>query len=123
MDGNCDGCWEETFLNHADSKPKGPEALSLDITFPGFDHVYGLPERATSLALKATTAGEPYRLYNLDVFEYLHESPFGLYGSIPFLVAHKAGLTAGVFWCAAPPELELPALSLSSQHCGCAHST
>jgi hypothetical protein len=42
--------------------------------------------------------GEPYRLYNLDVFEYLHESPFGLYGSIPFMTAHKAGLTTGVFW-------------------------
>lgn len=41
---------------------------------------------------------EPYRLYNLDVFEYLHESPFGLYGSIPLMVAHKQGLTTGVFW-------------------------
>lgn len=41
---------------------------------------------------------EPYRLYNLDVFEYLHESPFGLYGSIPFMLAHKLGLTTGVFW-------------------------
>ncbi len=41
---------------------------------------------------------EPYRLYNLDVFEYLHESPFGLYGSIPYMVAHKQGLTTGVLW-------------------------
>ncbi|KAJ9510644.1 hypothetical protein QJQ45_027546, partial [Haematococcus lacustris] len=163
-DGSCDGCWEETFLSHTDSKPKGPEALSLDIGFPGADHVYGLPERATSLALKPTTGGgwlaglggrpdpaspcltlvsilpnspptaqqylapplpwlllpsavpedvpaaaaaagvlggvpgEPYRLYNLDVFEYLHESPFGLYGSIPFMLAHKMGQTSGVFW-------------------------
>lgn len=31
----CDGCWEETFLEHHDSKPKGPEAISLDISFPG----------------------------------------------------------------------------------------
>mmetsp|Transcript_27755 Transcript_27755/g.70759 ORF Transcript_27755/g.70759 Transcript_27755/m.70759 type:complete len:905 (-) Transcript_27755:229-2943(-) len=96
---DCDGCWEETFLGHTDSKPKGPEAMSLDLSFPGFDHVYGLPERATSLALKPTPADtEPYRLYNLDVFEYLHESPFGLYGSIPLMVAHKLGLTTGVFW-------------------------
>jgi mannosyl-oligosaccharide alpha-1,3-glucosidase len=43
---------------------------------------------------------EPYRLYNLDVFEYLHDSPFGLYGSIPLMLAHKAGLTVGAFWCA-----------------------
>ena len=41
---------------------------------------------------------EPYRLYNLDVFEYLSESPFGLYGAIPMMLAHKAGLTTGVFW-------------------------
>lgn len=31
----CDGCWEESFLNHRDSKPYGPEAISLDISFPG----------------------------------------------------------------------------------------
>ena len=43
---------------------------------------------------------EPYRLYNLDVFEYLHESPFGLYGSIPFMLGHRTGLTIGAFWCA-----------------------
>jgi len=99
---SCDGCYEETFLGNQDSKPRGPQAVSLDIIFPGFDHVYGLPEHATSLVLKPTIGAgiesEPYRLYNLDVFEYLHESPFGLYGSIPFMVAHKAGLTTGVFW-------------------------
>jgi len=38
------------------------------------------------------------RLYNLDVFEYLDESPFGLYGSIPFMLAHQPGLTVGAFW-------------------------
>ena len=43
---------------------------------------------------------EPYRLYNLDVFEYLHDSPFGLYGSIPFMLGHRPGLTIGAFWCA-----------------------
>lgn len=41
---------------------------------------------------------EPYRLYNLDVFEYLSHSPFGLYGSIPLLLAHRAAQTLGVFW-------------------------
>lgn len=50
------------------------------------------------LRLTAAAESEPYRLYNLDVFEYLHESPFGLYGSIPMMVAHKAGLTTGVLW-------------------------
>ncbi len=32
------------------------------------------------------------------MFEYLDESPFGLYGSIPLLLAHKQGLTVGAFW-------------------------
>jgi len=38
-------------------------------------------------------------MYNLDVFEYLIDHPFGLYGTIPLMLAHKAGLTTGVFWC------------------------
>ncbi|MEW5317328.1 MAG: hypothetical protein WDW38_008637 [Sanguina aurantia] len=104
QEGDPAGWWDESFNGHLDSKPKGPESMSLDLSFPGCDHVYGLPERATSLALKATTGlplKEPYRLYNLDVFEYLEESPFGLYGAIPMMLAHKAGLTTGVF-CALP---------------------
>ena len=43
---------------------------------------------------------EPYRLYNLDVFEYLPDSPFGLYGSVPYLLGLSAatGRTVGAFW-------------------------
>ena len=44
------------------------------------------------------TTSEPYRLYNLDVFEYTADSPFGLYGSIPFMWAHRLGATVGAFW-------------------------
>ena len=95
----CDGCWDETFRGFRDSKPKGPEAISLDISFPGSEHVYGIPEHATNFALKPTSPHkEPYRMYNLDVFEYLDSSSFGLYGAIPMMMAHKAGLTTGVFW-------------------------
>ncbi|GJP77199.1 hypothetical protein CLOP_g7625 [Closterium sp. NIES-67] len=97
-----DESWEETFKGHFDSKPRGPEAISFDVTFHGAQNVYGIPERATSLSLRPTKGpgvhSEPYRLYNLDVFEYLHESPFGLYGSIPMMLAHSAARTTGVFW-------------------------
>jgi hypothetical protein len=59
------GWWAETFLTHHDSKPKGPEAISLDIEFPSARHVYGIPEHATDLALRPTAgegvASEPYR--------------------------------------------------------------
>lgn len=44
------------------------------------------------------TYDEPYRLYNLDVFEYIMDSPMALYGSIPFMMSHKKGLSSGVFW-------------------------
>ena len=104
QEGDPEGWWAESFKTHHDSKPRGPEAISFDVSFSGFDHVYGIPERATSLSLKptrdsnGTALSEPYRLYNLDVFEYLAESPFGLYGSIPLLLAQRAGQTAGVFW-------------------------
>ncbi|GAA5895979.1 hypothetical protein JCM6882_005578 [Rhodosporidiobolus microsporus] len=97
-----DGMWDEGFQGKRDSKPKGPESLSLDITFPGYEHVYGIPEHASSLSLKQTRGGDgaytdPYRLYNLDVFEYEADSEMALYGSVPFMQAHRAGSTVGVF--------------------------
>ena len=38
----------------------------------GFRHAYGLPEHADSFSLKSTVGQtDPYRLFNLDVFEYV----------------------------------------------------
>ena len=48
---------------------------------------------------------QPYRLYNLDVFEYVDDSTFGLYGAVPLLLAHRAGLTVGAFWCLSSARL------------------
>lgn len=96
--------WEERFKSHVDSRPYGPQSISFDVSFYGADFVSGIPEHATGLALKATRGpgvehSEPYRLFNLDVFEYLHESPFGLYGSIPFMMSHgKSQGSSGFFW-------------------------
>lgn len=94
--------WEESFRSHTDSRPHGPQSISFDVSFHGADHVYGIPEHATSLALKPTRGpditSEPYRLFNLDVFEYIEESPFGLYGSIPFMLSHSALRSTGFFW-------------------------
>lgn len=44
------------------------------------------------------SGGDPYRLYNLDVFEYELDNPMALYGSIPFMVAHSVHKSVGVFW-------------------------
>ncbi|KAG9291649.1 hypothetical protein G9A89_022068 [Geosiphon pyriformis] len=98
-----DGSWEESFNGKTDSKPNGPESIALDISFPGFSNVYGIPEHASSLSLKETRGAdgaytEPYRLYNLDVFEYDMDSPMSLYGSIPFMMAHRKGATAAILW-------------------------
>ncbi|KAJ3857710.1 glycoside hydrolase family 31 protein [Lentinula lateritia] len=97
-----DAYWEEKFSSWTDSKPKGPESLSLDITFPNHGTVYGIPQHATNLSLPSTTGDspsytDPFRLYNADVFEYLASSPMSLYGSIPVMHAHSADTTVGVF--------------------------
>jgi alpha 1,3-glucosidase len=76
----------------------------LDITFPAAEHVYGIPEHASPLSLRTTRGGpnaytDPYRLYNLDVFQHESDSPMALYGSVPLMLAHrKPGRTVGVFW-------------------------
>jgi alpha 1,3-glucosidase len=46
--------WDESFGGNTDSKPRGPESIALDISFPGYEHVYGIPEHADSLSLKET---------------------------------------------------------------------
>ena len=122
------GDWSETFNGHTDTRKRGPMGVAFDVTFPSASDVYGIPERATTLSLKPTrayegeskswfrttssdaqssrketTLGEPYRLYNLDVFEYLEESAFGLYGSIPMITAHGVSsngvaTTAGLYF-------------------------
>ncbi|XP_058518880.1 neutral alpha-glucosidase AB isoform X3 [Ochotona princeps] len=92
------GAWEETFKTHADSKPHGPTSVGLDFSLPGMEHVYGIPEHAEPLRLKVTEDGEPYRLYNLDVFQYELYNPMALYGSVPVLLAHNAHRDLGIFW-------------------------
>lgn len=46
--------WEETFGGNTDSKPRGPESVGLDITFPDYKFVFGIPEHADSMSLKET---------------------------------------------------------------------
>lgn len=87
----------DNFGGHRDSMPRGARSVGLDIAFPYAQHVYGIPEHATSLSLPTTAPGsagqqahygEPYRLYNLDVFEYEIGNTMALYGNIPLLLAH-----------------------------------
>lgn len=81
-----------------DSIPFGPESIGLDFTFSNYENVYGIPEHADSLRLRDTTDRDPYRLFNVDVFEYNVNSTFPMYGSIPLMIASKAESSVGLFW-------------------------
>ena len=59
QEGDAEGLFEESFKSHSDSKPKGPQALGFDVSFPGASHVYGIPEHATNMSLKATVGVRP----------------------------------------------------------------
>jgi len=112
-DGKVEG-WEESFGGHTDKKKFGPSSIGLDVAFHGSvgapRTLYGIPEHATDFALKDTleadgeggakkkAATDPYRLYNLDVFEYELDNPMALYGAIPVLVAPSKHNTVGMFW-------------------------
>ncbi|KAI2801451.1 hypothetical protein BLOT_011003 [Blomia tropicalis] len=95
-----ESCWEEQFKSSTDSKPNGPMSVGMDFTFVDFDHVYGIPSHADSFALRNTKGTtDPYRLYNVDIFEYEVNSPMSLYGAYPLMIAHSAKpLTVGLFW-------------------------
>lgn len=88
--------------NFKDSKndklPLGPESVALDFTFHNFTHVYGIPEHADSLSLKDTKDDDPYRLFNVDIFEYETQSKLPMYGSIPLMIGVSPKCSASIFW-------------------------
>ncbi|CAG9326902.1 unnamed protein product [Blepharisma stoltei] len=91
--------WNENFKQFNDKKQFGPSSIALDFTFVNSTHIFGIPEHADSLALKDTVKSEPYRLYNLDVFEYELNERMALYGSIPFILSRTIKkFSSGVFW-------------------------
>jgi alpha 1,3-glucosidase len=101
------GEWEEKWDKKPDSKPKGPEALSLDMFFPGKQFLFGIPEHASPLNLRSTKGEkegdftDPYRLMNTDVFEYDADSPMSLYGSVPIIHAQSATGSVSAFFLSA----------------------
>ena len=48
--------------------------------------------------METCRGGEPYRLYNLDVFQYELYNRMALYGSVPVLLAHSSLRDLGIFW-------------------------
>ncbi|VDM42881.1 unnamed protein product [Toxocara canis] len=95
-----EGFWDETFKTFHDSKPYGSSSVGMDISFIGYKYTYGLPEHGSSFALRTTTLPgmDPYRLYNMDVFEYELNTEMGLYGSVPYVAAVNKNRAIGMLW-------------------------
>eukprot|EP00927_Polykrikos_kofoidii_P008057 TRINITY_DN13338_c0_g1_i1.p1 TRINITY_DN13338_c0_g1~~TRINITY_DN13338_c0_g1_i1.p1 ORF type:complete len:1024 (-),score=135.47 TRINITY_DN13338_c0_g1_i1:338-3409(-) len=97
-----DGMWSEDFGGHTDKKPRGPAGLGVDVSFLGdVRGVFGLPEHAAKANLEFFE--EPYRFFNLDVFEYEIDEPMGLYGAVPIVWAlHRLAkgntMASGFLW-------------------------
>ncbi|XP_043843100.1 neutral alpha-glucosidase C isoform X2 [Dromiciops gliroides] len=99
------GLWQEKFGKFVDIKTNGPSSIGLDFSLHGFQHVYGIPQHAETHQLQNTGDTEAYRLYNLDVYGYKLHDKLGIYGSIPYLLAHKLDRTVGIFWLNASETL------------------
>jgi alpha-glucosidase (family GH31 glycosyl hydrolase) len=70
----------------------------MDLTFVNSRHLYGLPEHTDSFVLSNTENGEPYRLFNLDVFQFEVDERMALYGGVPFVTSHTPELTSAALW-------------------------
>jgi len=108
-DVDSDLLWDEPFDAHVDSKPRGPAAVGIDVTFSDAPVAVGLAEHASRLHLGLPNFTEPYRLFNLDVFEYEMDTPMALYGSVPLVTAvhmwpDGVDATASGFLVANPSE-------------------
>ena len=90
--------WEEKFKTHKDSRPRGPESVSMDVVFTNSRNLYGLPEHTDSFVLANTEEGEPYRLFNLDVFQFEIDERMALYGGIPFVASHSPDRSSAALW-------------------------
>src|SRR4051812_8199575 len=64
----------------------------------------GIPSHAADFSLKGTRGSqsgdfnEPYRLYNLDVFEFELNEPMSLYGAVPLMHSHTAKTSTALYW-------------------------
>lgn len=76
--------------------------MSFDVFFYGLDYVYGIFEWVISFVFKfikgfSINNYEFYCFFNFDVFEYLDELFFGLYGFIFVMVFYSKKGIIGFF--------------------------
>lgn len=103
----------EMFDGKVEKAQMGPRAISLDFEFPHRVDLSGIPERTSTkggIGLDDTlrierndieVLSDPYRLFNLDVFEYqANDTYLGLYGSVPYLASYSPSHQGcvGLYW-------------------------
>jgi hypothetical protein len=64
--------WLDTWINMLKKEAKDfyPRESFMMSFYMVSEHLYGLPERATTYLLNVTKKGEPYRLYAIDKFPH-----------------------------------------------------
>lgn len=88
---SCDGI----LLNSAMYSTSSMDHHEWRFVFPSALTLYGVPEHAADLPLRA---GQKYSLYNVDAFQYSVNSTESLYGAIPFLMAYGPQHSTGVLF-------------------------
>lgn len=91
-------CAQITFITGRFFVDKGQEPFLISLTCVCGKGGGGVCQGLGPVCLSACRGGEPYRLYNLDVFQYELYNPMALYGSVPVLLAHSPHRDLGIFW-------------------------
>ena len=61
-------------------------------------HLFGVPERESTLALRRTTNAAPFRLFATDQPNHMPGNPQPLYGSIPYVTGFNSEAAASLLW-------------------------
>lgn len=88
-----------------DNLVHGLTDVGITFSFPDNELMFsGLSEHALPHILSPTVTDddkiitEPIRLFNVDAKHYENDSPMALYGSVPYIIAHKGGISTSIFW-------------------------
>lgn len=67
------------------------QAFAFTVEFEAAEKLYGLFDHAYQITLPETVNGsmDPFRLKNVDAYEYEVNSPMALYGSVPVIYGHS----------------------------------
>ena len=73
------------------------QSIALTTWLP-YSNLFGVPERESSLELRTTTGGDPYRLFATDQPNHMPGNPQPLYGSIPYVTGFDEKSASAFLW-------------------------